>query len=87
MTNATHSLGHEVRKLMADAFGLPIEAIPSESTPDNTHGWDSLSHLGLISAIESHFGISIPHEDAVKLLSETKIADYILINTGSALDA
>ena len=84
MSKVPESLLAEVRKLMADVFDLPADDLPPGSTPDNTRGWDSLSHLALIARLEGHYGISISHDDAVTLLGETEITDYIWSKSGSA---
>jgi acyl carrier protein len=77
MSKVPERLLAEVRELMAGVFDLPVDDLPPGSTPDNTRGWDSLSHLALIATLERHYGISISHDDAVTLLGDVEIADYV----------
>ena len=71
------NLQEELRTLMAEAFNIPIEDLPRQSTPDNTKGWDSLSHLVFIAMLEQRYGLSISHSDAVTLLDERDIITYV----------
>ena len=84
MSKVPASFVSEVRTLMAGVFDMPVDDLPPGSTPDNTRGWDSLSHLALIATLERHYGISISHDDAVTLLGDTEITDYIWSKNGSA---
>jgi len=68
----------EIRVLMAKVFNMPVTELPKRSTPDNTKKWDSLSHLALIAALEDRYGILIPHHDAVTLLGDIEIVDYLV---------
>lgn len=38
---------------------------------------DSLDHVEIIMALEEHFDVIIPDEDAEKLFTAAKMADYI----------
>ena len=69
-----------VRRLMASVLNVTLENLPPGATPDNTSGWDSLSHLSLIAAMERQYNISISHEDAIDLLGETEIIAYLAAN-------
>lgn len=40
-------------------------------------GLDSLDHVEVIMAIEDEFGFEIPDEQAEKLLTPAKIAEYV----------
>ncbi len=67
----------EIRILIAEVLDVPITELPKRSTPDNTNKWDSLSHLTLIAALEDLYGILIPHQDAVTLLGDVEIVEYL----------
>ena len=58
-----------VRSLVADLFGLPLEEIRPDSSPDNIPAWDSLQHLNLVLALEQEFGIQFAPEEIEQLLS------------------
>ena len=76
MRNTGGSSLDDVRALLASVFIIPVSSLSLDSTPDNTPQWDSLSHLTLITELEQHYTISIPHEDAVNLLSVVEIQQY-----------
>ena len=77
MRNTEGSSLEAVRLLLASVFLIPVSSLSLGSTPDNTPQWDSLSHLTLIMELEQHYKISIPHEDAVNLLSVVAIHKYL----------
>jgi acyl carrier protein len=52
------SLLNEVQEVFRHVFQQPSMVINRSSTADTISGWDSLTHMQLISAIESHFRIS-----------------------------
>lgn len=78
MSAGGEALLEQVRQLMASVFDLPPGDLPPNATPDNTRNWDSLSHMALIAALESRSGLRISHEDAVTLLGDREIADYLV---------
>ena len=47
----------DVSKLMIDTFDLEGANITNETTAEDIDEWDSLSHIELISNIESHFKV------------------------------
>jgi len=55
--------------VISDVLGIPVEHINDESSPDNIDKWDSLTHINLIIAIESEFGVSLTPEDTMDMLS------------------
>lgn len=44
-------------RIVADTFSLDTGVVTPELTAEDVAGWDSLNHLRLISAVETHFGI------------------------------
>lgn len=63
-----------VRRIVADVFGLPIEEIRPDSSPDNIETWDSLQHLNLVLALEQEFGVQFSPEEIEQLLSVELVA-------------
>jgi acyl carrier protein len=51
----------EIRKQLSDIFDKVFQCGPIEITDDLTAGtvdkWDSLTHLSMISSVETHFGV------------------------------
>lgn len=64
-----NSVFHRVRQIAADVFGLQIEQITPESSPDSIEGWDSVQHLNLVLALEQAFSIQFEPEEIEQMLS------------------
>ncbi len=63
----------DVQQIMADVFGVEMEDIKIDSTPDTIDSWDSLRLLNLVLALEQEFGLEISPEQLQHLLSVQKI--------------
>lgn len=66
-----------VRAMVADLFGLPLEEVRADSSPDNIETWDSLQHLNLVLALEQEFGMQFTPEEIEQLLSVELIAALV----------
>jgi acyl carrier protein len=47
----------ELNEVFSKVFRRPDLMIGKESSASSVEGWDSLTHIELIAAIEKHFGI------------------------------
>ena len=56
-------------RILSEVFGIAIEEINEDSSPDTIPRWDSMSHITLIVSLESDFGISLSPEEAMEMLS------------------
>ncbi|MDX1979554.1 MAG: acyl carrier protein [Bryobacteraceae bacterium] len=65
--NAT--LFSKVQDLVAQVFGIPVEKVLPESTPETIDTWDSLQHLNLVLAIEQEFHVQFTPEEIEQLQS------------------
>jgi acyl carrier protein len=54
-----------------------FETLHPTATMDDVDGWDSMSFLEIIMALESEFNIDIDVLDAAKLVSIPNILDYL----------
>ena len=63
------SILHRVREVVADVFGVPVEQIAPESSPDTIAAWDSLQHLNIVLALEQAFAIQFEPEEIEQMLS------------------
>lgn len=63
-----------VRVIVADVFGVPVEQVRPDSSPDNIESWDSLQHLNLVLALEQEFGTQFTPEEIEQLLSVELVA-------------
>jgi acyl carrier protein len=68
-------------QVIGQVFGVSVEQINEETSPDTTPNWDSLGHINLILAIETEFGVSLSPEDAMEMLS-VKLIRMILEDLG-----
>lgn len=54
-------------RTLAALLGVPAEGLDDDASPDTVSEWDSLSHLNLVMALESEFGVSLSAEDALQM--------------------
>jgi len=71
-------LEDKVRATMADVLGLPFDAVGIDASIETVEGWDSMAHLNIIMSLEKDFGISISANDAISIVSLSKICDYLV---------
>jgi acyl carrier protein len=62
---------------MAATFHVPAEQIPDDATPENVKGWDSLGHIELMLALEMEFGVPMPTEQIIDLVSLEAIEGFM----------
>lgn len=53
----------QVRGVASDLFGLPVDRIRAESSPDTIEAWDSTQHLNFVLALEEKFGLQLSPEE------------------------
>jgi acyl carrier protein len=51
--------------------------LSDQTTAEDVPGWDSLSHINLIVAVEKGFGISVTTRDAKRLANVGALVDLI----------
>ena len=66
---------------MSEVFGVPSDTIDKDSSPDTIPTWDSVSHVHLILALESEFGVELSPEDSMEMLS-VRLIHKILADNG-----
>ena len=59
----TASTFEQVRNIASDIFGVSVDKIKAESSPETIETWDSMQHLNLVLAIEEKFGMQLEPED------------------------
>ena len=42
----------QIRQTVADVFGVPLDSVPADGTPETIPGWDSLHHFELMLELE-----------------------------------
>ena len=70
-------LGERIAKVVAKVFGVTPESVNDDCGADTIERWDSVTHINLVLAIESEFGLSLSPEEAMDMLS-VKLIGLIL---------
>lgn len=67
----------QIFKQISLVMEVPESDISLASTPETLANWDSLRHMNLILALEMEFGVEIPPERIVEMLSVQLIVDTL----------
>ncbi len=59
----------KLKKVLADVFKIEATAVTEDTSVDTVERWDSLTHLNLILALESEFGVSFSEEQSVEIMN------------------
>ncbi len=70
-----------VKKIVAEQLGVNEAEIKNESSFVEDLGADSLDTVELVMALEEHFDIQIPDEDAEKIVTVGDAVQYIKDNS------
>ena len=73
----------EVIALVAATLRVERSGITRDAWLEDELGADSLDWVSLIMALEDHFAVDIPDEDAAELRTVKQVTDYVTL----ALDA
>lgn len=79
MTNFSMNspLDERVQRTFADIFGVPLESIRPDSSPETIETWDSLQHLNLVLALEQEFQVQFTPEEIETLISPEKVSALV----------
>jgi acyl carrier protein len=66
-----------VRSVASDIFGVPVDKITAESSPQTIDNWDSIQHLNLVLAIEEKFGVQLDPEDIEQMKNIGAVATLV----------
>jgi|TARA_B100001013_G_C24278077_1_gene311706 acyl carrier protein len=75
------STEQRVYGILSDVFGIPLDKVNSDTSPDNVPEWDSVSHINIVLSLEAEFGIALTPEDSMEMLS-TRLILIILEERG-----
>ncbi|MDD5166220.1 MAG: acyl carrier protein, partial [Candidatus Omnitrophica bacterium] len=59
----------ELNSIISQVFGIKQDQIKDEYGPNNIPRWDSLSQLALISAIETHYKVTLEIEEIFQIMT------------------
>jgi len=68
---------NRIKNVMAAVFGISIEDINEESSPDSIDNWDSLNLMNLVVSLEEEFDIEFDDDEIVEMLNFKLIVEII----------
>lgn len=71
----------EVRDIIERELGVDRETLTDAATFEDL-GCDSLDRVEIVMALEEHFSLEIPDDDAERLTTVKQVIDYVLRKTG-----
>ena len=77
----TRAMEDRIRQIVSQVFGVPVDSVGEDSSPDTIPNWDSMSHIHLILALESEFSVDLSPEDSMEMLS-VRLIQMILADSG-----
>ena len=66
----------KLNQVFSDVFDEEI-TVTDETTASDIEGWDSLTHITLISEVEDNFGIKFSMKDVLAMQNVGQMADII----------
>ena len=57
-----------VMQIMSEVFGVAVESIGEDASPDTIGTWDSLRHMQLVLALEEELDVTFPDERIPELI-------------------
>jgi acyl carrier protein len=66
-----------IRSVVAEKLSVDESRVTAEATFREALGADSLATMELLIAVEERFGIEVPDEDAVGILTVSDLCSYI----------
>lgn len=75
------TITEKLNEIFADIFDNKDICISNETTSSDIDGWDSLTHLTLISQVEKSFGIRFRMKDVIGMKNVGEMIDIIEKNT------
>jgi len=75
--NATPADTSQARELLAQVLNISVDELEPDAAIDRTERWDSLAHLNLILALETHLGRPLDTTTMLEIESLTDIANLL----------
>ena len=67
-----------IRRVLASTFKLDPAGIDTEASKATIEQWDSLGQIGLVLALEEHFGVSIEMQHIAGLTSFAAVREVLI---------
>jgi acyl carrier protein len=78
------SIFEQVARIVGETFFVSADAIRPETTAHDVEGWDSVTQVHLLLALEDHFQIELPAEAALRCRNVGELGDLIQRRVASA---
>ena len=72
----------QVRGVASDLFGIPVDRIKPDSSPDTIETWDSTQHLNFVLALEEKFHLQLSPEEMEQIRSVGQAATVLETKIG-----
>lgn len=73
----TEALSQQVRQIVSDVFGVPMDHVREDSSPETVETWDSMRHLNLVLAVEEKFNLQFTPEEMEQMRSVGQIVELV----------
>ena len=74
-----------IYRVVSEVFGVSINDVNDDASPDTIPAWDSMAHINLILSLEAEFDLSLSLEDGMEMLSVGLIRT-ILVDAGATIN-
>jgi acyl carrier protein len=78
MTVTEEAIFEKVKKVVVDQLSVEEAQVKSESSFQTDLGADSLDQVELVMALEEHFEVDIPDDEADKIITVGDAVNYIV---------
>ena len=67
----------KLQDIFRDVFGNESIVIDKSTNPNDIEGWDSITHISILEAVQDEFNIKLSLEEMIELLDVGKIINAI----------
>lgn len=71
------SLSQQVRTVVADVLGMPVNEVGEDASQATLGGWDSLQHLNIALSLEARFGLSLSPAEIEHIRSVPRMVELL----------
>jgi acyl carrier protein len=72
----------QVAGIAADVLGVEKSSLDRNSGPEQIEAWDSVEHLNLVMALESHFSLQFDPEEMDRMTTLGRMAEIVEARAG-----
>ncbi len=71
-----------IQEIAADLFEMEPEGVSEDFSPESNPTWDSIKHLGLVTAIEDQFDLTFEPEEIDEMKDIASIVRIVKAHIG-----